>query len=277
MKVMILGASGMLGQALMAEGVVRGHQMIGERVEVRDTEALMLHLAKHNPDVIINTVALVDLKECEENPGLAYEVNTRPVSVITDWLQYTICGFVQISTDHYFVINNGNSERHPVFLRNEYARTKHIAEQIALSDPNSLVIRTNIVGLRGHGKPTFAEWAMDAIEADAPMTLFEDYYTSSIDVWSFSSILFDLLDQRPSICGLLNVASNTVSNKKQFIEALAARMGRPLNNAMAGSVKALQPGRATNCGLDVSRVESLLSRQMPDLDHVVNALVERRK
>jgi dTDP-4-dehydrorhamnose reductase len=246
----------MLGQALMQEGERRGFEMIGGRVELRDTEALMAHVDYHQPDLIINAAAVTDIAACEESPGLAYEINTLPVLAIIQGNTR----LVQISTDRY--------------SDNVYAKTKQAAEDIALLKPDNLVVRTNIVGFRGHGKPTFAEWAIDVIETGKPVTLFDDFYARSIDVWSFSEILFDLLEL--DISGRIDIASREEVSKKQFVEALAAKIGKPLN-ATVGSIKGLTPARLPHCTLDVSGVERLLRRPMPDLDDVVNSLVERRK
>jgi dTDP-4-dehydrorhamnose reductase len=250
MKIVVLGASGMLGCALMAEGQGRGHEMTGERVELTDGAALKAHLEKHQPDLVINSAALTDLRRCEADARLAYAINAKPVEIMA---QYRL---IQISSDQC----QGE-------LFNEYARSKWYGECYAM---DGLVIRTNIVGLNNMG------WAIEAIENDSPVTLFDDYHTSSIDIWSFSEILFDLLEQHPGETGILNIASKDTVSKKEFVEALAGRMGKKLTNAKAGSVKDLLPKRNLNNRLDVSRIEGLLNRKMPDLNKVVNSLAERR-
>jgi dTDP-4-dehydrorhamnose reductase len=291
MRILVLGATGMLGQALMDEGRARGFEMRGAArtgadycFDIRDDAALLDCLDYKNcgPDMVINAAAMTDLKACEQNPGLAYEINARPVSVISKLRLHRLQNapsFVQISTDHFFTHGFIHYEDCDVDLVNEYARTKYTAEQFTLLLDKSLVIRTNIVGFRGSGAPTFAEWAMAAIENDEPMTMFEDYHTSSIDVWSFSKALFDVLalqDVWELEDRILNIASSQVANKREFIERLALRMGKTLTQAKPGSVRGLAPRRATQCGLNTWGVEKLLGRRMPDLNDVINALVERR-
>jgi dTDP-4-dehydrorhamnose reductase len=260
MRIVVLGASGMLGQALMAEGQARGHNMIGNRVDVTDSTALILHLFVSEPDLIINSAAMTDLAACEADREQAHAVNSQPVLAVRRYIEMTTrpVQMVQISSDQ------------AESRLNVYAESKWLGE--LMMGGQGLIIRTNIVGLRGHGKPTFAEWAMDAIAEDAPMTLFDDYFSSSVDIWNFSQILFELLEARPDIRGLLNIASRTVSSKKEFIEALAAQMGKVLTRATVGSVDGLFPARPKNCGLDVEIIEMLLGREMPDLEQVVSSL-----
>jgi dTDP-4-dehydrorhamnose reductase len=76
---------------------------------------------------------------------------------------------------------------------------------------------------------------------------------------------------------VVNLASREVASKKQFIEAVAARLGRTLTQARAGTV-AEAPGaaRAESLGLDVAKAEGLLGRPLPDLRQVVEDLVPDR-
>lgn len=256
MKIMILGASGMLGQALVAECTKRRHQVNANRIEITNDLDLVLHIARRNPDIVINSAALCNLNACEDNPDLAYRVNARPALLIAKELPGT--RFVQISSDQ---------AANPL---NEYAHSKAAAERYAERHLTPLIVRTNIVGLKN------TAWAFEAIENDLPITLFDDYHTASIDIWNFSAILLDVLEQHPEQTGILNIASRDTVTKKEFIETLAASMGKELTKAEVGSIKGISPKRPSYSGLDVSRVEKLLNRRMPGLDDVIEALVERR-
>ena len=250
MKIVLLGASGMLGQALTAEGLQRGHEMVVDRVDVSSLVTLDRHIRKHSPDLIINAAAITDLGACEADRVGCYAVNTAPL-----W----VC-------DHYKLVHiSSDQAANPL---NVYARSKKAAEELV--GPKNLIIRTNIVG------PKNTAWMFEAIESDAPVTLFNDYYTASIDIWSFSDILFGIIEQHPSSAGLLNIASRDTVSKKAFVEALAKRMGKTLTRAVVGSVRDINPERPSQNGLDVTEVEYILNRQMPGLDDVIGALVERR-
>lgn len=264
MKILILGATGMLGQALVPEGLKRGHEMVTKRVDLTDSPELIRHLHSENPDVVINAAAMTDLSACEEDPTLAHLVNVAPLETISAYMgEMNIRPkLIQISSDQ------------AVEPLNQYALSKRLAEEVCGED--ALIVRTNIVGFRGHGRPTFAEWAIEVIENDLPVTLFNDYYTSSIDVWAFSDILFDLIERYPTIWGRINIASRNTSTKQEFIEALARRLKKWPSHSQSASIDSIQPRRPKYCGLDVTHVETLLGRMMPSMDEVVNAIVERR-
>jgi len=280
---LVVGGSGMLGQALLRELRDRGHEAIGaslqgpDRVlDISDGQMIEQIVEETKPDVIWNAAAIVSLARCEEDPGGAYVVNARAVSLLLDAINAAKTRLVHISTDHFFTGDETalHDESAPVTLVNEYARTKFVGEQFALTEPTALVLRTNVTGFRGWtGQPTFAEWVFNSVKDDAPVTMFADFFTSTIDVASFSSAACDMVEKGAR--GLYNLASSEVASKRTFIEAVAGRLGLALSRASIGSVRSLKPRRAESGGLDVTRAESLLGRGLPGLTDTVDTLVRR--
>jgi dTDP-4-dehydrorhamnose reductase len=283
--VLILGASGMLGQALMwacrqrgidAIGVARrAHPLVDLTFDSLDDAALTQAIVHAQPGVVINAAALVNLTACEADPGVAYRINARLPALLANLSSEHGFQLVQISTDHFYAGDGAalHDETAPVQLLNEYARTKFAGEAFALTAPGAWVLRTNLVGFRGDPEqPTFVEWALDGLICHQPMTLFSDYFTSSIAVRLFADLLLDALPQRPS--GLLNLASRDAVSKQTFIEALAQAAGLETGACSIGGVVAL-PGarRADSLGLDVRRAESLLGRAMPALSDTIAVLM----
>ena len=281
MRYCIIGSTGLLGQALIKEGRKRGLDVVGIArtnadfdIDVTNDTEIEQFLQKNKFDVVINTVAIVNHKICDDSPEKAYIVNARPSAVIAQLSKELNFKYVYISTDGYFSGNKDrkHNENAPVEFFNEYARTKYCGERFALTNPNSLVTRTNIVGFKGAEIPTFFEWALNAVKNQDEITLFDDYFTSSISVAQFSCILFDLINKNAS--GLYNVASSEVSSKKQFIEKMSEIFGLELKNAKIGSVSSLNSKRADSLGLDVSKAEKLLGYSLPTLKEVLLKLKE---
>lgn len=285
-RILVIGATGMLGQALMVEGTERHADIIGLarsgsdiNIDICNDEVLRRALGEIKPSIVINAAAITSLDSCEGNPGNAYEVNARAVSIISEATCCNGAYLVQISTDHYYV-NDGlrrHVENDPVYLINEYARTKYAGECFALVSGNSLVVRTNIVGFRGRvNAPTFVEWALQVLRAQSPITLFDDFYTSSIDVRHFAKALLDLLSSRP--VGILNLASSVVKSKKEFVEALATAVGLNVEHCSVGSVQTISgTRRAESLGLDVSKAEALLGYSLPDMESVIDNLAHEHR
>ncbi len=285
MTLLVLGATGMLGQAMLAEAATRGQRAIGAArrgtditCDLADASALEALFAAAEPAIVVNCAALTDLARCEADPAAAFAVNARPLALLAECCRAHSARLIQVSTDHFFTGDGrtAHDEAAPPRLVNDYASSKFAGEAFALSLPDALVLRTNITGLRGWAdRPTFAEWLMSAIERDEALTLFDDYFTSTLDSRSFARACFDLLQGRAS--GLLNLASSQIASKLEFALALAARMDRKLSRAQAGSVRGLFPRRAESAGLDVRRAETILGRRLPDLSEVVDALVTEKQ
>jgi dTDP-4-dehydrorhamnose reductase len=277
---LVLGSTGLLGQAVVAEARARAVPCHGvarsgadRDVDLSDDASLEALVRELRPATIVNCVAITSLELCEADPNLAFSVNAGIPGLLAQLAGELDAKLVHISSDHYFTGDGrrAHAEDAEVRLVNEYARSKYAGEGLALANAGALVVRTNIVGLRRWpGRPTFAEWALAAIERDASIVLFDDFFTSSMGVRACAEAILDLV--RVGASGLLNVASSQVSSKRELVLALAQRRGRELHNASAGSVRDLLPKRAESLGLDVTRAQELLGRSLPDLSATVSEL-----
>jgi dTDP-4-dehydrorhamnose reductase len=83
MKAMIVGATGLLGKALMREWA--GDEVVGfgsKEVDIRDAGKVQEVVEKARPDWIVLAAAYTDVDGCESNPDLAFAVNRDgPVNV----------------------------------------------------------------------------------------------------------------------------------------------------------------------------------------------------
>ncbi len=103
MKVVVTGATGQLGQELVAA-------LAGERVEAFGrleldlcdfayTRAVVLD---HRPDVVINAAAFTRVDDCETEPERAFWVNAFAVRHLAQVCADVGCSLVHVSTDYVF-------------------------------------------------------------------------------------------------------------------------------------------------------------------------------
>jgi dTDP-4-dehydrorhamnose reductase len=283
-KVILLGATGLAGQAINAE--LKSRNLL-VRTVARKNADILLDLTNINglrdtlneeaPDLVINAAAEVNINKCEENHSLAWDINTRIVGIIQEWADKNTRPFVQISTDHFFAEGGPKAhlETETVTLVNEYARQKYAAECLSLVSSQALVFRTSIVGIRAWPEKTFAEWALESIREDREISMYDDAWTSSIDARSFARALVDMVYVHEAR-GLYNVGSCEVYSKAQFIEELASQLNVKLTKASKCSVFDHFDNRATSLGLDITKIQKLLSWKLPTLRYVVRQIVEWR-
>ncbi len=285
-NLLILGGTGMLGQALAKEAKSRclTYKTVSRKnadinLDLTDKLSLIDLIRTTQPQIIINTIAKTDLDYCEKFPGEAYKQNSSIIGNLSFLCMNSDTKICHISTDHYFTGDNNklHTENSQVQLLNEYAKTKFAAEVFASLNPTNLIVRTNIVGFRGWPKnPTFVEWLINELLLNKKIIMFDDYYTSSIDVKTFSIFLFDLIARDAS--GLINLASRECISKKDFIIKIASRLNLDLSNCTIGKVSScLGLKRAESLGLDVSYAENLLGYKLSTADDVVNALCSEYK
>jgi dTDP-4-dehydrorhamnose reductase len=247
---------------------------------LEDVEKLVTFIRKEQPDVVINTAAIINLLECENNPEQAYLINSRLPALLADVCDKSNSYYIQISTDHYYVGGNKNvhNEDDSVQLLNEYARTKYIGEILTNIHKKTLIVRTNIVGFKGQkGKPTFIEWILNSLEENRKIPAFTDFYTSSIDVERFSEILYELILKQ--ITGVVNIATSDVVSKYEFITEIAEKLGKK-HLVYEETLQNLRQEveRADSLGLDIQKLAKLLGKDIiPTSNEVIDWVIKRYK
>lgn len=202
-KIYITGIAGLLGSNIaiqlkslyhitgvdLVEVDIPGVQC--EVFDLLDFEKMKKSIEKEKPDVLIHTVAIVNVDKCEREPKLAKEINTQLTSNIADICAEHNIKMIYISTDSVF---DGTSEKlydemddvNPI---NEYAKTKYEGELYTGRYNNNLILRTNIYGLNIQNKKSFGEWIVSALEDGEELNMFEDIYFSPILVNDLAHII----------------------------------------------------------------------------------------
>lgn len=145
-KVLITGANGMLGQKLVYAGIAdpklhiiatgRGPNRLTNQsgyqyreMSITDSEAVNKIIAEEKPDVIINSAAITQVDEAEENPSECWRVNVDAVKILLGAAEKNQCKLIQVSTDFVFDGTQEpyreNSAVNPV---NYYGKSKAEAE-----------------------------------------------------------------------------------------------------------------------------------------------------
>lgn len=284
MKILLLGATGMLGKALFRTAQDNNYTVIGvarsgtdRSIDIQHETTLRTLIREEQPQIILNTAAITNIDYCEKNPEDVFMTNTRPAAFLAELAAELNAYLIHISTDHFYSGDGRkqHAEDDQITLVNEYARSKYLAESLTRLYQNSLIIRTNIVGFRGNPyNPTFLEWCLKNLTEMNQITLFDDFFTSSIDVYRFSEILLDLI--RKNTTGIYNVAGRDVTSKREFVLDLASALHLDISHTSTGSVHDMKSTRrADSLGLDVEKVEKILGYTMPDRYEVINNLKKK--
>lgn len=180
MRILITGAKGQLGRALMRR--LATHNLLGvdlPEVDLTDLPAARSTLAAFRPELVIHAAAYTDVDGAARNPDLAYRVNalgTRNVAVAT---QAVGAAVLAISTNEVF--DGTKSEPYLEFDAvnpiNPYARSKLAAEQfIRELTTRFYIVRT--AWLYGLGGNNFVKKILTRADSEERLRVVTDEVSS---------------------------------------------------------------------------------------------------
>jgi len=161
MKVLLTGAAGQLGQALIAAKPTGVELVACGRAELNlaDPQACRDAVQLHRPDWVLNAGAYTAVDKAESEPELAHAVNAGAPTAFAEALAGLDLGehrqgrLLQVSTD--FVFNGAQGwpyrPEQPLDPLGVYGASKAAGEAAALRLPGSRVLRTSwVYGPVGH-------------------------------------------------------------------------------------------------------------------------------
>jgi dTDP-4-dehydrorhamnose reductase len=163
MKILVTGSNGLLGQKLITVldddptvalvatarekpvcSLSRGNFLM---LDVSDREAVNSVIARTRPDVIINTAAMTQVDQCEQNQEACWNANVASVENLLEACHHHQVHLVHVSTDFIFdgtqQLLDETAVPNPV---NFYGKSKLAAEQRIQAGPvPSCILRTVLV------------------------------------------------------------------------------------------------------------------------------------
>ena len=222
---------------------------------------------------MINCIAKVSIDYCEKKFDEAKLINFKLVEFLSKMSKKFKFKLVQISTDHVykgrkFKLNN---EKSKIFSINKYAESKILAEHSVKFLKSFLIIRTNFTGRK---KNTFIDQLVKNLKKKKSVNLFDDMYTSTIDVKSCAKIIIDLALLKSK--GIYNLGARNMMSKKNF----AIHLSKVLNLKIifkSVSSDMLNIPRGKNLGLNVKKIEQKLGYLLPTTKESIKKLSEDYK
>lgn len=276
MKLLLIGASGVLGSKLYSDAIRRKWNVLGTYYS-RECEGLFcLSLTDKlginstfnffKPEVIVLAGGITDVDLCEIRPKLARSVNIDGTSSIIKKAKESGAKLVFLSTDYIFDGSAGpyDEDRAPSPI-NVYGRTKLEAENSIRSHlKDYLIIRTSQLYGYDHRKKNFAMKIVLNMRKNKLVYAADDFYSTPTYSGTLSEIIIRLIEKGAK--GIYNGAGCDFIDRYDYVNRIADVFN--LDKALIERVKlkdlhlkAKRPGRG---GLKVDKIKVSLGNILLD-------------
>jgi dTDP-4-dehydrorhamnose reductase len=279
MRILVTGASGLLGANVALEAAAKGHTVFGvgnrSPLNTENFTVLMANLLnagelarvleQTQPDWVINCAALANLEDCEKDPELARLINSELPGILAETCRKGGARLLHVSTDAVFDGQKGDyteaDEPNPL---NVYAQSKLDGERAVVdANPNALIARVNLFGFSPSGKRSLAEFFLYNLMANKPVKGFTDVFFCPMLVNTIAHIFFKMLARE--LTGLYHVFSAECLSKYDFGVRIADQFGLDTGLIAPVSVEAggLVAARSPNLRMDTHKLSTTLGEPLP--------------
>ena len=243
MKILVLGATGMLGSAMVRLlGASDGHEVIaatrapgaenrfpedvGARfighVDAESPDSLAALFAAARPELVVNCVGLVKQLDNAKNVMAAIPVNTLLPHRLLALCEASGARLVHVSTDCVFSGRTGfYRETDQPDASDVYGLSKYLGE---VGGPDAITLRTSIIGHELRGRHSLLEWFLAQQGA-------VDGYTgaifSGVPTVELARIVRDFVLPNPELQGLYHVSAEPIA-KYELLRLIAAQYDKQI-------------------------------------------------
>src|SRR5260370_33162632 len=105
MKMLVTGAGGLVGRAMVKVCADAGDEVVGlnhKGLDVADERRVNAVIERERPEVVVNCAAWTDVDGCELDPQHAQEANAHGPELLASACRNINAQFITISTDYVF-------------------------------------------------------------------------------------------------------------------------------------------------------------------------------
>lgn len=289
MKLLLIGASGVLGSRLYNDAIHRKWNVLGTYfsqeceglfcLDLKDKKSINKLLNFFNPDTVVLAGGITDVDLCEMKPGLAEEVNIKGTLYIIKKVKEYRARLVFLSTDYVFDGRGGpySEEAMPSPI-NFYGKTKLEAEEaVKALLKDYLIVRTSQLYGFDHRQKNFAIKIISNMRRNKNVYAAEDFYSTPTYAGSLSQGIIKLLEDNER--GVFNIAGTDFLNRYEYVNKISETFY--LKKDLIKKVKLkdlkLKAPRPKKGGLDISKMRRISKDTLLDCEQGLQRLKEELK
>lgn len=284
MKLLIIGASGVLGARLYNDAIKKKWNVMGTYcshehdglfyLDLKDKKSMEKTFSFFRPETVVLAGGITDVDLCEKKSRLAEDVNIKGTLNLARKIKEQAAKLVFLSTDYVFNGENGpyEEEDRPAPI-NVYGRTKLEAE-IAIKGifKDCLIIRTaQLYGMDIHGK-NFAVKIIRNMQNNKKVYAADDFYSTPTYAGGFSEAIIELIKKNKS--GIYHVAGTDFISRYDCVNRIASVFGLDKNLIVKVKLKdlRLRAKRPKIAGLKVDKIKKEIDTPLYNCDEGLKLL-----
>ena len=280
-SIYILGSEGLLGSALkkyLKNVEMKNFQIftIAKKnsdfnINLKNFSKLKKILHKNKIDILINCAAHTNLIKCENSFRKINKINVLLPKFLNELSKKLNFKLVHISTDSIYSSSKKykqNKENDKISYSNNYSKSKFLAES-SINKKKNLILRSNFISIN---KKSFPKFLLDNIKKNKHVNLYEDYYTSSLDLHTYVKIFVKIL--KADLRGVYNIGSRDSISKKEFAIKFSKKMNKKLIYSSISVNQTKKIKRNVNIGMNVVKIEKKLKLKMINSNQVIKNLIK---
>jgi dTDP-4-dehydrorhamnose reductase len=230
MKILITGASGLLGSTMMQTAGVEGHETLAlDRSLINWHDPLANQALFDGMDAVVHAAANTNVEQCEKEPDACYRDNTLLTEIIAKATAHSGVKLAYISSTG--VYGNHKTEPYceydPTEPTTHHHRSKLLAEKLVLQHcRNPLIIRTGwLFGGPANNPKNFVMRRVEEAQAAGQGSITSNAQQRGNPSYVDDVVhrLYQLLELEQA--GLYNVVSTGVASRFDYVSAIIALAG----------------------------------------------------
>lgn len=244
MKVLVIGASGMIGSTVLRVlsekddwavfGTVRDESVkrfftasIGERliagVDVENHDSLVKVLDQVRPDVVVNCAGLTKHKPEAEDPLVSIPINTLMPHRLAGLCKLVGARLIHVSTDCVFSGEKGSyTEDDFADARDVYGKSKALGE---VDYQHAITLRTSTIGHELQSTYGLLDWFLSQ---QGRCKGYTNAIFSGLPTVVFAQVVRDVVIPHAELSGLYHVAAKPI-NKFDLLKLIAEVYGKSID------------------------------------------------
>lgn len=290
MKLLITGASGLLGQKVVQLALEKGHEVYSIykehptnfgtpiKLDLTNQNEISKIITKLKPEAIIHSAAYTDVDGCETNRDLAWKINAEATKQIAIASTRIDSHLTYISTDYIFDGDKGfyteEDKTNPISY---YGYTKLKGEEFTKEHATKWCIaRPSVLyGWLDH-KQNFATWLINSLNQKKEVKVLKDQYVSPTLNTNLAEMLLEITQRK--ILGILHTAGGTRVSRYEYALKLAEVFNLNMDLIKPAKMGEMpwKAKRPKDSSLNISKASTLLHSKPLKLNHALEMMKKEK-